>query len=148
MIKTPSVVVALCAAGLLAGCGGGAKTVTVTTPVPAAAATPPAGTTAPTGASGPTGTTNPSASIKAAAAADPAIARQIAQAVASCKAAVNSQPSLSAANKAKLDAICDKAGTGDTVGVQKQTAAVCQQIVKDTVAPAAQAQALAACPKP
>jgi hypothetical protein len=147
MIKTPSVVVALCAAGLLAGCGGGAKTVTVTTPVPAAAATPPAGTTAPTGASGPTGTTNPSASIRAAAAADPAIARQIAQAVASCKAAVNSQSSLSGANKAELDGICE-GGTGGTVGVQKQPAALCRQIVKDIVAPAALAHALAACPKP
>ncbi len=139
---------AICAAGVLAGCGGGAKTVTVTTPGGGASTTAPTAPTATTGATGATGATSPSASLKAAEAANPAIARQIAQAVASCKTSINSQPSLSATNKAKLDAICDKAGSGDTTGVQKATADVCQQIVRDTVPASAQTQALAACPTP
>jgi hypothetical protein len=145
MTKRLGVLGAICAAGVLAGCGGGAKTVTVTTPVGGATTTAPAGTTGATGASG---VTSPSASLKAAEAANPAIVKQIAQAVASCKTSINSQPSLSATNKAKLDAICDKAGSGDTTGVQKATADVCQQIVRDTVPASAQTQALAACPTP
>ena len=145
MRKSPGVLGAICAAAVLAGCGGGAKTVTVTTPGGGPTATAP---TSATGATGTTGATSPSASLKAAEAANPAIARQIAQAVASCKTSINSQPSLSAANKAKLDAICDKAGSGDTTGVQKATADVCRQIVRDTVPATAQAQALAACPTP
>jgi len=145
MIKRLGALSAICAAaGVLAGCGsGGTQTVTVTTPVPAGTTPTATGTT-------PAGTTagGPNANIKAAEAANPAIARQIAQAVASCKTSINAQPSLTAADKTKLDAICDKAGSGDTTGVQKATADVCQQIVRDTVAAASQARALAACPKP
>jgi hypothetical protein len=151
MIERLGVPIAMLATvGVLAACGGsGPKTVTVTTPV---ATTPTStGTTSTPAATTPTGSTSPgaaSANLKAAEAANPALVAEVARAVASCKAAINAQSQLTAPDKAKLAAICDKAGTGDTAGVQKATAEVCQQVVKDTVPAASQAQALAACPKP
>jgi hypothetical protein len=147
---------AVCAvAGVLAGCGS-SKTATVTTqtttPTTTAttATTTPAATTPTTAATTPT-STSPSVTasqLKAAEAANPAIKQEIARAIASCKTSVNSAPTLNSTDKAKLDAICDKAGTGDTAAVQKATAEVCQEIVKDSVPASAQTQALAACPKP
>lgn len=135
----------------VSGCGGGTKTVTTT--VPASSATGSTGATGPTTAAAttPTTTTTPasaSARLKAAEAANPAIARQIAQAIATCKSSVNAAPTLTAGDKAKLAAICDKAGSGDTAAVQQATAQVCGQIIRDSVPVSAQAQALASCPKP
>jgi len=138
---------------LIAGCGSSnssttTSTSTTTSSTPANATTPttaaPAVTT--TTATVPVGTT--SSQLKAAEAANPAVATAVAQAVASCKTSINAQATLTASDKSKLDAICQQAGNGDTAGVQKATAQVCQEIVKDTVPAADQTAALAACPKP
>jgi hypothetical protein len=68
--------------------------------------------------------------------------------VAACKASIASQSTLAANLKSQLNGICDKAGSGDQAGARKAAAQVCQQIVKSAVPAAAQAQALASCPKP
>jgi hypothetical protein len=68
-------------------------------------------------------------------------------AVAKCKSSINAAPTLSASSKAKLVTICDEAAKGDPASLKKAEAQVCQQLVKDTVPAAAQAQALASCPK-
>jgi hypothetical protein len=153
---------AVCAAaGVLAGCGG-TKTVTVTTPTttPSAGVTTPTTTTTPaTGTTSPTTTTTTTtptststvptaAQLKAAEAANPQFKKELAQAVTSCKSSVAATPSLKAADRSKLAAICDQMSSGDTSAVQSATAQVCQQIIKDSVPAASQAQALAACPKP
>jgi hypothetical protein len=70
------------------------------------------------------------------------------QAVAACKASINSAPTLSADSKTELVKLCDEAATGDPAAIKKATAEVCQQVVKDSVPSAAQSAALAACPKP
>lgn len=124
-----------CFGVLAAGCGSSSSSKTT----PASAATS-AGTSTPAAAatSGAGSSTSP-----ATAANNPAVA----QAVAACKSSINSQPTLSASLKAKLTAICDKAGSGDVNGAKKAYAQVCQEVVKATVPSQAQAQALAACPK-
>jgi UTP:GlnB (protein PII) uridylyltransferase len=136
------------------GCGS-STTKTVTTTAPPAATTTPATTTPATTTPAATtpATTTPTASstssqLKAAEAANPAIAAEVAQAVAACKTSVNSAATLTADDKSKLDAICVKAGDGDAAGVQQASSQVCQEIIKDTVPSAEQSQALAACPKP
>ncbi|HEY5197252.1 MAG TPA: hypothetical protein VIJ51_09525 [Solirubrobacteraceae bacterium] len=139
-------------AGVLAGCGG-TKTVTVTTQAstPAVTTTTATTPTTTTATTPPTTTTAPSitaSQLKAAEAADPALKQQIAQAVAACKSSVTSTPNLNAADKASLNTICDKMRTGNTAGIQQATSQVCRQIIKDSVPAAAQAQSLAACPKP
>jgi hypothetical protein len=150
---------AVCAAaGLLAGCGsGGTKTVTVTTPAattPSAAvttpttATTPSTTTPATGTTSTTATSPTAAQIKAAEAANPQLKKELTDAVAACKSSVAATPSLKPADRAKLSAICDDMSSGNTAAVQQATAEVCQQIIKDSVPAAAQAQALASCPKP
>jgi hypothetical protein len=73
----------------------------------------------------------------------------VAQAVASCKAAINGAAQLSASLKTKLTGICDKAAHGDTAGVKNAVAQVCKQIVDASVPSSAPTsikdQALAAC---
>jgi hypothetical protein len=151
-------VLAAAVAGVLAGCGT-AKTVTVISGSTTPTATTPAATTPATTTTTPAttttattpATTTPSitaSQLKAAEKADPAIKQQIAQAVAACKSSVDSTPNLNSADKASLNSICDRMRTGDTAGIQQATAQVCQQIIKDSVPASAQAQALAACPKP
>jgi hypothetical protein len=68
--------------------------------------------------------------------------------VAQCKQSIASAPTLSSDAKSKLSALCDKAAEGDPASLQKATAQVCQEIVKESVPQAAQAAASAACPKP
>lgn len=68
-------------------------------------------------------------------------------AVAACKSRIASAPNISADAKSKLTSLCDKAASGDQAGVLKAAAQVCQEIVKQSVPQAAQAQALASCPK-
>ncbi|HEX3875041.1 MAG TPA: hypothetical protein VHW26_12890 [Solirubrobacteraceae bacterium] len=153
---------AVCAAlgVFVTGCGSSSTNTTATTTATTPAVTTPAATTPATttpAATTPAATTpavpNPastgtSSQLKAAEAADPAVKKAVEAAVASCKTSINAAPTLTAGDKTKLDAICDKAGSGDTTGVQKATAEVCQEIVKDSVPASAQTQALAACPKP
>jgi hypothetical protein len=70
---------------------------------------------------------------------------QVAAAVAACKNAINSAPTLDAADKSKLSDACDKAANGDLAGVKKVAEQVCNDVVKKTVPAAGQAQAQAAC---
>jgi hypothetical protein len=140
MINRLGSLAAVCAlAGVLAtGCG--AKTVTVTTgSTTPTTTTPTTATTPPTGTTGTSTTPTTPGQLRA----------LVAQEVAACKTTVNSQGTLSASAKSQLDAVCDKAGTGDVAAVQKAASQVCQEIIKDQVpAGAARTQALASCPKP
>jgi hypothetical protein len=71
----------------------------------------------------------------------------VAQAVATCKSRINSQGSLSASLKSKLNALCDRAGNGDLAGAKQITAQVCREIVQATVPKLGRGAALAACKK-
>ncbi len=65
-----------------------------------------------------------------------------------CKQGVAANSSLPAAAKATLDAQCGTSiKSGGTASTAATAAALCQEIVKAQVPPAAQAQALAECPK-
>lgn len=134
MIKRLCSAVAIAAVGgaLVAGCGSSSSSSSSSssTAAPASATSSQAGSTS-TGSSG--GSTGSSA---------------VAAAVAQCKASIASASSLSSDAKTKLEGLCDEAAKGDPASLKKATAAVCQQIVKDTVPSSAQAAALAACPKP
>lgn len=71
----------------------------------------------------------------------------VVQAVATCKSRINSQGSLSASLKSKLNALCDRAGNGDLAGAKQITAEVCREIVQATVPKLGRGVALAACKK-
>lgn len=104
----------------------------------------PAATSATASASAPA-SSSAAAGGSGAAAASPAVQ----QAVAACKSSINAAPTLTADEKTKLSAICDKAANGDEAGVKQAAYQVCQEIVKSSVpSGAAQTSALAACPKP
>jgi len=100
---------------LLAGCGKGSS---APPPVPAATQT----TEAPSSAS-------------------PAVR----QAVAACRRTVLGAPLLSSNQKAKLAAVCDKAGNGDLAGAKQAAINVCYDIA-GALPQFARAQARAACP--
>jgi hypothetical protein len=113
------------------------------TSTPAAAATTSTPTAASTNTAASTTSTSSGAS-SAAGAASPAIA----DAVAACKSSINAAPTLNATEKSQLDALCTQAANGNAAGIQKATAKVCVEIIKDTVpAGSAQTEAEAACPK-
>jgi hypothetical protein len=69
------------------------------------------------------------------------------QAVASCEQAVRSQHTISASAKAKLEAICKKAGSGGQAGLQSVAHEVCIELLEASHVPAgaAKEKALAAC---
>lgn len=69
------------------------------------------------------------------------------QAVASCEDAVRSQHTISASAKAKLEAICKKAGSGGQAGLQNVAHEVCIELLEAAHVPAGAAKdkALAAC---
>jgi len=58
--------------------------------------------------------------LKAAEAANPAVAQAVAQAVTSCKTSINAEPSLTADDKTKLDAICQRPGNGTRPGSRRR----------------------------
>ena len=120
---------------VIAGCGSSSSS-SAQSAAPAAAST--SSSSSSTSANAATGS----------AAASVAGSPEIKAAVAACKQSIASAPTLSSDEKVKLAALCDKAGSGDLAGLQKATAQVCQEIVKESVPQAAQAAASASCPKP
>jgi len=74
-------------------------------------------------------------------------AATLAQAVATCKSAVQKATTLSASVKAKLEGICNKAASGDLAGARTAAREVCVEVVNATPIPSSSAkqQALAAC---
>ena len=69
------------------------------------------------------------------------------QAVASCEQALRSQNAISASAKAKLEAICKKAGNGGQAGLQTVARELCIEIINASHVPAgaAKQRALAVC---
>jgi hypothetical protein len=125
------VVVVVVGGAIVAGCGSSSSSSSTSTPsAPASVATSTSGS-ASTGSGGASSSSNPG----------------VAEAVAVCKATIGASTTLSADLKTKLQAICDKAASGDQTGVKQATAQVCQEIVKASVPQSEQAAALAACPK-
>ncbi len=141
MYKRLSSLLAVAAVGgaLLAGCGSSSSSSTTASSTPAASSS--TSTAAPTSTS--TAASSSSASGGGSVANNPAVKAAVAQ----CKSSINAQPTLSASAKAKLSAICDEAAKGDPASLKKAEAKVCVELVKETVPAAAQAQALASCPK-
>ena len=71
---------------------------------------------------------------------------QVKAAVASCKQSIDSNPAVKANIKSDLEAICDKAASGNPDDVKKAIKEVCEKIVESTVpSGSAQDQAKAAC---
>jgi len=111
----------LCTA-LIAGCGSSSSSSTTTS-----TSTPPA----PAAASG-AASSNPN----------------VQQAVALCKQEIQAEAkSIPAASKAKLEAICQKAASGDTAAVKQVAREVCEEVINGSAVPGgpAKEQALAAC---
>jgi len=128
--------VLLCAA-LISGCGssGGSTTGGSTASTPAATAST-ASTTTSSSAAPPTSAI-PSGPISAA---------QLAAAVAECKSVIERAPTLSAGLKAKVEAICNKAASGNIAAARAAAREVCVEVINSTPIPTAQkTQALAAC---
>jgi hypothetical protein len=136
MFRTPvtALAVLLLGGALLAGCGGSSTTTTQSTTTAQSTSTP-AATTAPTNSTGTTAST-PSG---------PLIASP--QAVEACKHAIQAAPTLTAAAKAKLEGVCDKAAHGDQAAVKKAAREVCEEVINNSPIPggASKDQALAAC---
>ncbi len=132
MIRRPTILFLLTASigAVAAGCGSSSSSST-------SSSTPASSTTSAAT------TTTSAASTPASVSSNPAVV----QAVAACKAGINSQSRLTASVKAKLTSLCDKAASGDAAGARKVSAQVCQEIIKATVPVQAQTQALATCPK-
>jgi hypothetical protein len=134
MIRTPLtwLVVALIGAALVAGCGSSSSTTSSqSTSTPAATTSTPAATSSTPAATSPSGV--PAVDVQAA--------------VAACKQAIQSQTTLPAGAKSKLEAICGRAAKGDTSAVKQAGREVCEEVIKNSKVPAgpAQEQALASC---
>jgi hypothetical protein len=63
-----------------------------------------------------------------------------------CQAALRGSPGLSAPLKSQLASICGQGGSAKSAS--SAAAQACQQLIKSSVPPALQKQALAKCPKP
>ena len=120
--------IALLGGGLAAGCGSSSKSASSSqTVAPATSAT---GTTSsPSNSSGATG--GPS----------------LQQAVAACRQIVRTELALASSVKAKVEAICSKAESGDVEGARKAADEVCTQVIQASpvLTGAAKERALAAC---
>jgi hypothetical protein len=116
--------VALLGGALIAGCGSSSSSSN------SSSSSTPAATTSSTGTSGAT-SSNPST----------------AAAVAACKSGIQSESTLSAATKGKLENVCEKAAHGDTEAVRKAAEEVCTEVVNASPLPSGSVkdQALAAC---
>ena len=95
------------------------------------------------GSSGSSSTVGTNAGTTGSSSNNPAVV----QAVATCKSRINSQGSLSASLKSKLNALCDRAGNGDLAGAKQITVEVCREIVQAKVPKLGRGAALAACKK-
>jgi hypothetical protein len=66
--------------------------------------------------------------------------------VAACKAIVQTEPTLSASVKSKVEGICNKAANGDLAGVKTAAKEVCKEVINAAPIPSsAKAQGIAAC---
>jgi hypothetical protein len=137
----PSLLPALTAAVLLAGCGSSSSSSSssgssaATTP-----STPPTSSTAQTGSTATT-TTSPTATSTSPKSPGGAAA------VASCRHGVQSLPHLKQSIKEKLEEICQKAASGDVNAKRKAAQEACRELVNASPLPAGEARdrALAAC---
>jgi hypothetical protein len=119
---------------LIAGCGGGGSTSSGH-----GASTSVATTSAATTGSTPAKTSSTPSGV----AANPV---ELEQAVAVCKSIIERATTLSAATKAKVESICNKAEHGDLTGARAAAREVCAEVIDASPIPAAaKAQALAAC---
>jgi hypothetical protein len=127
--------VVLCSA-LICGCGGGGSSTTNGS----TASTPASGTStaaATTSSAAPPTSVIPNGPISAA---------QLAAAVAECKSVIKRAPTLSASLKGKVEAICNKAASGNIAAARAAAREVCDEVINSTPIPKAEkAQALAAC---
>ena len=131
-------VVALVGSVFIAGCGSSSNSTSSSqsssTPAPSSAA---GGTTSSTPVTTGTTSTAPTSTPSAAG---------VAQAVAACKSIITRAPTLSAATKAKVEDICNKAASGDLAGARAAAKEVCAEVINASPIPGpAKAQALAAC---
>jgi len=131
-------VVALVGSVFIAGCGSSSNSTSSSqsssTPAPSGAA---GGTTSSTPVTTGTTSTAPTSTPSAAG---------VAQAVAACKSIITRAPTLSAATKAKVEDICNKAASGDLAGARAAAKEVCAEVINASPIPGpAKTQALAAC---
>lgn len=82
------------------------------------------------------GSTATSASSSSTAATSPAKVPASAAAIAKCKQGANVLPTLPQATKSKLEAICEKAASGDRNAVRTAAREACEEIVKASPLPA------------
>jgi hypothetical protein len=141
MTKRVCTLAVLAAVGgaLVSGCGSSRST----SPSTIGRTTAPAGTRTPDGSNPPAGTIGGS-TTGISLASDP----RVLTAIARCKASIRAVTTLPADARSKLERLCDQAASGDVSSLEKASAQVCQDIVKETVPSAAQARAFAACPRP
>jgi hypothetical protein len=130
MRARPSIwlVTVLSTAALLAGCGGSSKSSSGTSGASTAGAastpsTSPAGVAPGSGAAGEA-------------------------AIAACKQAIQAQTTLPATAKAKLEAVCGKAASGDQAAVRTAAKEVCEEVIQKSAIPSsAKERALQTCRK-
>jgi hypothetical protein len=67
--------------------------------------------------------------------------------VAGCKSLIKAAPTLTASAKAKVEAICNKAGDGDLAGARQAAKEVCVEVINASPIPSGPAKehALATC---
>jgi hypothetical protein len=130
--------VALCSA-LICGCGsGGSSTTSRSTATPAATTSTASSTAAAT-----TSSAAPPTSVTPNGPISPA---DLAAAVAECRSVIKRAPTLSASLKGKVEAICNKAASGNITAARAAAREVCDEVINSTPIPKAEkAQALAAC---
>jgi hypothetical protein len=135
---------------LIAGCGSSSTPTTKSTsPATTATATPT--TTSPTT----TTTTTPASTTKSTAPTStpniptsiPTTAAGVAEDVAVCKSIIQSEPTLAASVKAKVEGICNKAAHGNLAGARAAAKEVCVEVINASPIPSgpAKEKALAAC---
>jgi hypothetical protein len=131
--------VVLCSA-LICGCGsGGSSTTSGSTAGTPAVTTSAASSTAAT-------TTSSAAPPTSVIPNGPISAAELAAAVAECKSVIKRAPTLSASLKGKVEAICNKAASGNIAAARAAAREVCDEVINSTPIPKAEkAQALAAC---
>ncbi len=129
MTARPSIqlAAALAAAALLAGCGGSSKSSSSSSAAPGAA-----GSATSTSTAGSTAGSTPAG----------------AAAITACKQAIQAQTTLPASSKAKLEAVCGKAASGDQAAVRKAAKEVCEEVInKASIPSSAKERALQTCRK-
>jgi hypothetical protein len=123
----------LAAGVLLAGCGSSSSSSTSGSTPSTTTTTTPSTTTTTTPS-----TTTATGTIKSSTAAT---------AVESCKRGAKAIPTLSSSTRSKIEAICEKAGTGDVAATRVAAREVCEAIVKASPLPegSAKQHAIARC---